>query len=172
MLTPTGALCPQLGYPCARRGKTTYFIKKSAVSLDGDDFQSVRECVRADFGAAVIQATFYHIFKQVLLFGDVSSHHLGSFNVIMDEIFAPLLNNSMNQMWPKLLRDDIASKFHDVGESVAVVLGNLNNKTYLPLPINISEVLEKGERILAELVIITETFLLSIVMNICYFLYS
>lgn len=85
----------------------------------------------------------------MLLHGDISSNALEHFSIIIGEIFAPLLNNPLNQInWPKLLKNDMIEKFHNVLENVAVVKGTLNNKTFLPLPINIQEVLDDSESII------------------------
>lgn len=84
----------------------------------------------------------------MLLFGDISSNTLDTFRILIDEIFGTLLNNSMNQnAWPKLLQKDVLDKFHEVLENVAIVMGNLSNKTCLPLPINVNEFTEMVEQI-------------------------
>lgn len=85
----------------------------------------------------------------MLLYGDLSSQTLENFSIIIEEIFAPLLSNPLNQgTWPIELQHDVTEKFNDLMESVAVVKGNLTNKTFLPLPMNIERVLEVGEQII------------------------
>lgn len=42
-LTPTGALCSNLGFSPSIRGKSCYFIKKAALPLDGDQMEKVSE---------------------------------------------------------------------------------------------------------------------------------
>lgn len=84
----------------------------------------------------------------MLLYGDMSPQILDNFSILINEIFAPLLTNLLNRIdWPNELKDDIATKFHDLTESVAVVKGKLNHKTFLPLPLNMSEVLVVGQQI-------------------------
>lgn len=85
----------------------------------------------------------------MLLYGDLSPQTLDNFSIIIEAIFAPLLSNPMNQHgWPIELQHDVTEKFNDLLESVAVVKGNLSNKTFLPLPMNIDRVLEFGEQII------------------------
>lgn len=85
----------------------------------------------------------------MLLYGDLSSQTLDNFSIIIEKIFAPLLSNPLNQRrWPIELQHDVMEKFNDLMESVTVVMGNLSNKTFLPLPINIDRVLEFGEQII------------------------
>lgn len=85
----------------------------------------------------------------MLLYGDLSSQALDMFSIIVKEIFAPLLSNPLNQIrWPIELQHDVTQKFDNLIESVAVVKGNLSNKTFLPLPMNIDRVLEFGEQII------------------------
>lgn len=89
----------------------------------------------------------------MLLYGDISSSTLDTFNVLIDEIYGSLLNNPLNQnAWPKLLQKDVSDKFYEVLENVAVVMGNLSNKTFLPLPMNIKEFTETVEQIVLGLV--------------------
>lgn len=40
-LTPTGALCSNLGFSPSIRGKSCYFIKKASLPLDGDQMEKV-----------------------------------------------------------------------------------------------------------------------------------
>lgn len=88
------------------------------------------------------------MFKQMLLYGDISSNTLDTFNILIDEIYGSLLNNPLNQnAWPKILQKDVSDKFYDVLESVAFVMGNLCNKTFLPLPMNAKEFTETVEQI-------------------------
>lgn len=88
------------------------------------------------------------MFEQMLLYGDISSNTLDSFTILIDEIYGSLLNNPLNQCaWPKLLQKDVADKFYEILESVAVVKGFLNNKTFLPLPMNVKEFTETVEQI-------------------------
>lgn len=85
----------------------------------------------------------------MLLYGDLSSQTLDNFSIIVEQIFAPLLSNPSNQCrWPIELKHDVTEKFNDLLESVAVVKGNLSNKTFLPLPLNIDRALEFGEQII------------------------
>lgn len=84
----------------------------------------------------------------MLLYGDLSSQTLDNFSIIVEKIFAPLLSNPLNQCrWPIELQHDVTEKFNDLMESVTVVVGNMSNKTFLPLPMNIDRVLEFGEQI-------------------------
>lgn len=95
----------------------------------------------------------YCTFKQMLLYGDISSNTLDTFTVLIDEIYGSLLNNPLNQsVWPKLLQKDVSDKFYDVLENVAIVIGNLSNKTFLPLPMNVKEFTETIEQIVLGLV--------------------
>lgn len=89
----------------------------------------------------------------MLLYGDISSNTLDTFTVLIDEIYGSLLNNPLNQSeWPKFLQKDVSDKFYDVLENVAVVMGNLSNKTFLPLPMNLKEFTETVEQIVLGLV--------------------
>lgn len=89
----------------------------------------------------------------MLLYGDISSSTLDTFNVLVDEIYGSLLNNPLNRnAWPKLLQKDVSDKFYEVLENVAVVMGNLSNKTFLPLPMNVKEFTETVEQIVLGLV--------------------
>lgn len=89
----------------------------------------------------------------MLLYGDISSNTLDTFTVLIDEIYGSLLNNPLNQnVWPSLLQKDISDKFYEVLENVAVVMGYLSNKTFLPLPMNVKEFTETVEQIVLGLV--------------------
>lgn len=93
------------------------------------------------------------MFKQMLVYGDISSNTLDTFTVLIDEIYGSLLNNPLNQnVWSKLLQKDVSDKFYEVLENVAVVMGNLGNKTFLPLPTNVKEFTETVEQIALGLV--------------------
>lgn len=95
----------------------------------------------------------HFVFKQMLLYGDISSNTLDTFTVLIDEIYGSLLNNPLNQnAWPKLLQKDVSDKFYEVLENVAVVMGYLSNKTFLPLPMNVKEFTETVEQIVLGLV--------------------
>lgn len=84
----------------------------------------------------------------MLLYGDVSSNTLDTFTILIDEIYGALLNNPLNRCtWPKLLQKDVSDKFYEILENVAVVKGFLNNKTFLPLPMNVKEFTETVEQI-------------------------
>lgn len=85
----------------------------------------------------------------MLLYGDLSSQTLDNFSIMVEQIFAPLLSNSLNQSWwPIELQHDVMEKFNDLMESVTIVKGSVSNKTFLPLPMNIDRVLQFGEQII------------------------
>lgn len=84
----------------------------------------------------------------MLLYGDMSSNTLDTFTILIDEILGSLLNNPLNQnQWPKLVTKDISDKFSEVMENVAILKGNLSNKTFLPIPMNVQEFTETVEQI-------------------------
>lgn len=73
----------------------------------------------------------------MLIYGDISSNTLNAFTILINDIFGSLLNNSQNQnLWPKTLTKEISDKFYEILDNVAIVKGNLTNKTFLPLPMN------------------------------------
>lgn len=84
----------------------------------------------------------------MILYGDMSSNTLDTFTILIDEILGSLLNNPLNQnQWPKLVTKDISDKFSEVMENVAILKGNLSNKTFLPIPMNVKEFTETVEQI-------------------------
>lgn len=82
--------------------------------------------------------------------GDYSAQTLEYFNGLLEDLFVPLLMNPLNQNdWPKMLKRDIYEKCHELAERVTVIRGNISNKTVLPLPMNIDEIIKIVEGVLA-----------------------
>lgn len=89
----------------------------------------------------------------MLIYGDISSNTLNAFTILINDVFGSLVNNSLNQkQWPKLLAKEISEKFYEILENVAVVKGNLTNRTFLPLPMNVTRFSETVEQLVLGLV--------------------
>lgn len=86
----------------------------------------------------------------MILYGDIATQTLDYMTTLLEDVFSPLLIFPENHFkWPKSLRNDVLEKFHELLETVLVIKGKINNRTFLPKPINMKEVIEIGPDIIA-----------------------
>lgn len=84
-----------------------------------------------------------------MLCGDVSSNTVECLSALVDEVVYPLLSSTFNrQDWPEVIIKDIDNQMQSIRNNIAEVKGTLVNKTILPIPVGIEEILTIGENVL------------------------
>lgn len=79
----------------------------------------------------------------------MSSNTVACLSALVDEVVYPLLSNSLNRYsWPEVIVKDIDNQMQSIRNTIAEVKGTLVNKTILPIPIGIEEILTIGENVL------------------------
>lgn len=69
---------------------------------------------------------------------------------MVDEVVYPLLNSTFNrQLWPEVIVKDMDNQMLSIRNTIAEVKGTLINKTILPIPVGIEEVISIGENVLS-----------------------
>lgn len=88
--------------------------------------------------------------RDALTFGSCSNNPIRDLSTLTDEVFVPILTNPLNQVgWPKVLGQDISLKLQELRNNIAETMGNMNNRTILPMPITLNEVMNIVPEILA-----------------------
>ena len=98
-------------FPSGLKKKSVYFIKHSetAVSLE-----TMKE----------------------LSYGDIGPQPLENLQILLDEVYAPLLLNKKNQKkWPDVVTEDLLRHFQKLVGNVHVTIGQTKGQTLLHLPI-------------------------------------
>lgn len=78
----------------------------------------------------------------------MSSNTVEHLSALVDEVIYPLLSSPLNQNWPEVIVKDIDNQMQSIRNSIAEVKGTLVNKTILPIPIDMEEILAIGENVL------------------------
>lgn len=85
-----------------------------------------------------------------MLCGDLSSNTVECLSALVDEVAHPLLCNPLNRYhWPEVIAKDIDNQMQSVRNITTEVKGTLINKTILPIPIAIEEILTISEKVLS-----------------------
>nr|XP_033467962.1 dynein heavy chain 9, axonemal [Epinephelus lanceolatus] len=110
-VSAAGLLQPAAGFTAGCKSKAVYFVKQSRTALRLESM------------------------KDNLVYGDLSYAPLDHFSALVEEVVAPLLSNSKNQIeWPKVVCQDVLRHVHSLKTNVFVVSGQVQGKTLLPLP--------------------------------------
>ncbi|KAJ6648778.1 Dynein beta chain, ciliary, partial [Pseudolycoriella hygida] len=121
----SGNLVPALGFPTHLKGKSCYFVKRHLTDL-----------------------TIENMLTNVLC-GDVSSNTVDCLSALVDGVVYPLLCNAQNRcLWPEVIVKDIDNQMLSIRNTLAEVKGKFVNKTILPIPIGIEEILTIAENVL------------------------
>jgi len=82
------------------------------------------------------------------MIGDLLPNALENLSVLCDEVFFPLLNNTVNQDgWTKVIVNDMKTESQEMRNGIAQMKGLVINRTIFPLPICIDEVMKEAPRI-------------------------
>lgn len=85
---------------------------------------------------------------QNLMIGDLLPNVLENLSVICDDVIFPLLNNEVNQKgWTSVIVNDMKTESQDLRNGIAQMKGLVINRTILPLPICINEVMKNARAI-------------------------
>lgn len=88
--------------------------------------------------------------RNCLLFGSCSHKPIKDLVSLTDGVYVPVLTNPLNQEnWPKVLEQDTNSKLQELRNSIAETMGNMNNRTILPMPLILPQMLSVAPDILA-----------------------
>ncbi|XP_023292211.2 dynein beta chain, ciliary [Lucilia cuprina] len=83
-----------------------------------------------------------------LMIGDLLPNVLENLSVLCDDVIFPLLNNPVNQNgWTSVIVNDMKTESQDLRNGIAQMKGLVMNRTILPLPICIDEVMESAPAI-------------------------
>lgn len=89
-----------------------------------------------------------YVFLQNLMIGDLLPNVLENLSVIRDDVIFPLLNNEVNQKgWTSVIVNDMKTESQDLRNGIAQMKGLVINRTILPLPICINEVMKNAPAI-------------------------
>lgn len=84
------------------------------------------------------------------MMGDLLPNILDSLSTICDDVIFPLLNNPANQNgWTSVIANDCKTESQDLRNAIAQMKGLVVNRTILPLPICIDEVMASAPAIAA-----------------------
>lgn len=79
----------------------------------------------------------------------MSSRPINDLSILVDEVFVPILSSPVNHKgWPGVVVQDVKAQLQTLRNSIAEVRGNIDNRTILPLPITINQVMSESGRIL------------------------
>uniref|UniRef100_A0A1I8MJ53 Dynein heavy chain n=1 Tax=Musca domestica TaxID=7370 RepID=A0A1I8MJ53_MUSDO len=83
-----------------------------------------------------------------LMIGDLLPNVLENLSVICDDVIFPLLNNPVNQTgWTSVIVNDMKTESQNLRNGIAQMKGLVINRTILPLPICIDEVMANAPAI-------------------------
>ncbi|KAI8033240.1 hypothetical protein M5D96_014004 [Drosophila gunungcola] len=83
-----------------------------------------------------------------LLIGDLLPNPLANLSVLCDEVFFPLLNNTVNQVgWTSVIANDMKTESQEMRNGIAQMKGLVINRTIFPLPICMDEVMKAAPEI-------------------------
>lgn len=82
------------------------------------------------------------------MIGDLLPNVLENLSVLCDDVIFPLLNNPVNQNgWTSVIVNDMKTESQDLRNGIAQMKGLVMNRTILPLPICIDEVMKNAPEI-------------------------
>lgn len=82
------------------------------------------------------------------MIGDLLPNALENLSVLCDDVIFPLLNNPVNQNgWTSVIVNDMKTESQDLRNGIAQMKGLVMNRTILPLPICIDEVMNTAPAI-------------------------
>lgn len=88
--------------------------------------------------------------RDSLILGSCSNKPIKDLVSLTDGVYVPVLTNPLNQeRWPKVLEQDTNTKLQDLRNSIAETMGNMNNRTILPMPLILSQMMSVAPDILA-----------------------
>ncbi|BFF92572.1 dynein beta chain ciliary [Drosophila madeirensis] len=122
-----GQLYPSFNFPSKPRTKTAFFIRNSMpLTLTEENMLNS------------------------LMIGDLLPNPLKNLSVLLDEVFFPLLNNPANQVgWTSVIANDMKTESQKMRNGIAQMMGLLINRTILPLPICMDEVMDAAPAVAA-----------------------
>ncbi|XP_032309238.1 dynein axonemal heavy chain 17 [Drosophila ananassae] len=83
-----------------------------------------------------------------LMIGDLLPNPLANLSVLCDEVFFPLLNNTVNQVgWTSVIANDMKTESQEMRNGIAQMKGLVINRTIFPLPICMDEVMQAAPAI-------------------------
>ncbi|XP_032583017.1 dynein beta chain, ciliary-like, partial [Drosophila sechellia] len=120
-----GQLYPSYSFPVRPRYKVAYFIRY-LIPLHLTDENMLNS----------------------LLIGDLLPNPLANLSVLCDEVFFPLLNNTVNQVgWTNVIANDMKTESQEMRNGIAQMKGLVINRTIFPLPICMDEVMQAAPAI-------------------------
>lgn len=88
--------------------------------------------------------------RDLLLIGSCSNKPIKDLVSLTDGVYVPVLTNPLNQeRWPKVLEQDTNTKLQELRNSIAETMGNMNNRTILPMPLILSQMMSVAPDIFA-----------------------
>lgn len=87
--------------------------------------------------------------REALIVGSCSNNPIRDLAVLTDSVYVPLLTNPKNQEnWPKVLIDDVSNVLQELKNNISETMGNMTNRTILPLPITLPEIIANSKEVL------------------------
>ncbi|RKO98183.1 hypothetical protein CXG81DRAFT_17063 [Caulochytrium protostelioides] len=84
-------------------------------------------------------------FDNELIDGGLSGNPLDFLSELLEDVYIPVLANQKNfESWPKVLANDVVTRFHQMNGAVTVIAGQSKGKTMLPLPAQPSLAAKQG----------------------------
>lgn len=82
------------------------------------------------------------------MIGDILPNVLENLSVLCDDVIFPVVNNPVNQDgWTSVIVNDMKTESQDLRNGIAQMKGIVINRTILPLPICIDEVMDCAPQI-------------------------
>ncbi|TMW47087.1 hypothetical protein DOY81_007830 [Sarcophaga bullata] len=124
-LNAASMLTPSYNFPEKPTSKTVYFIRcELPTTLTKDNM------------------------SDALMIGDLLPNALENLSILCDDVIFPLLNNPVNQNgWTSVIVNDMKTESQDLRNGIAQMKGLVMNRTILPLPICIDEVMNTAPAI-------------------------
>ncbi|XP_039947795.1 dynein beta chain, ciliary [Bactrocera tryoni] len=124
-LNNASILVPAFDFPAKARSKIVYFMRREIPSdLSLQDMDSK------------------------LMIGDILPNVLENLSVLCDDVIFPVVNNPVNQDgWTSVIVNDMKTESQDLRNGIAQMKGIVINRTILPLPICIDEVMDCAPQI-------------------------
>lgn len=135
---------PSYTFPEKPQSKMVYFIRNDIPStLTAENMDNVI------YSKIVLDNKKLTLFSlQNLMIGDLLPNVLENLSVICDDVIFPLLNNEVNQKgWTSVIVNDMKTESQDLRNGIAQMKGLVINRTILPLPICINEVMKNARAI-------------------------
>ncbi|XP_037911922.1 dynein beta chain, ciliary-like [Hermetia illucens] len=124
-VTAAGLLTPYFNFPEKPKSKVSYFIRREV------PMEITNDNIRMD-----------------LLIGDVSPKPLEDLSVLVDNVFLPILSNPQNhEGWTAVIEKDVQMEIQNLRNNIAEFKGIMINRTILPMPITIDEVMKIAPQI-------------------------